>query len=206
MDKRCLIISGGEFCPIDDYTVSDYVIACDRGYEYAIRCNIQPNECIGDFDSYSGPVENCSIQRYKPEKDDTDTILGIKKALSLGFKNISIRCALGGSMDHLIANIQSLAYGATEGASIDITDSNNILRAYVPGQYRVKRVPGCCLSFFALNGSCKGLSLSGVKYPVTDGELTGTFPLGVSNEWVAAEAQVQFKKGILLCVISRRSK
>ena len=206
MKKRCLIISGGEFCEIKDYTDSDFVIACDRGYEYAQRCGITPDLCLGDFDSYGGTVENCEVHRCRPEKDDTDTMLAIKEGLKMGFDRISLRCALGGSMDHLIANIQSLVYGAQYGAVMDITDSNNYLQTLLPGRHMIKKVPGSYLSFFALNGPVEGLSLSGVKYPLEGCELTGAFPLCVSNEWTAAYASVQFKSGVLLTVISDRKK
>ncbi len=203
MEKRCLIITGGEFSPIEDYTDSDYIIACDKGYEYAKRCGIQPDLALGDFDSYSGKVENCDVHRCKPEKDDTDTMLAIKEALKMGYKRISLRCALGGRMDHLIANIQTFAYAAKAGAVLDITDSNNIMFNLNPGTHRINRREGCSLSVFALSDKCCGLSLKGVKYTLSNGEINSFFPIGVSNEWVEEQAEISFESGILLVVMSK---
>lgn len=203
MEKRCLIISGGEFSPVEDYTDSDYIIACDKGYEYAVRCGITPDLTLGDFDSYSGEVKNCEVHRCKPEKDDTDTMLAIKEALKMGYKHLSLRCALGGRMDHLVANLQSIAYVANEGGVLDITDSNNVMYNLLPGVHHLKRREGYSLSFFSLSERCEDLSLKGVKYELHNGELTSSFPLGVSNEWTAEEAEVSFKAGILLVIMSK---
>ena len=203
MEKRCLIISGGEYCPVGDYTESDYVIACDRGYEYAVRDKIKPDLALGDFDSYRGEVIGCEIHRCRPEKDDTDTMLAVKEALRMGFRHISLRCALGGRVDHLIANIQSLCYAAEHGAAADITDCNNFLTALMPGEHRVPRREGFSLSLFAPCGSCGGIDLYGVKYPLRGAELSGSFPLGVSNEWSSGEAVIRHRSGTLLLVMSR---
>ena len=51
MSKLCSIISGGDFSSLDDIEKSDFIIACDKGYEYAIRSNIKPDLTVGDFDS-----------------------------------------------------------------------------------------------------------------------------------------------------------
>lgn len=203
MEKRCLIISGGEFSPIEDYTDSDYVIACDKGYEYATGCGIKPDLTLGDFDSYSGKVENCEVYRCQPEKDDTDTMLAVKKALKMGYRRLSLRCALGGRVDHLIANIQTFSYAAKHGAVMDITDSNNILFSLNPGSYSVSRREGFSLSVFSLSDCCTGVCLEGLKYPLNDARISSSFPIGVSNEWTEAEGKISFKSGIMLVVMSR---
>lgn len=198
-----MIISGGEFSPIEDYTDSDYVIACDKGYEYAMDCGIKPDLALGDFDSYRGKVENCVVHRCKPEKDDTDTMLAIKEALKMGYKRLSLRCALGGRVDHLIANIQSIAYAAKHGAVMDITDSNNILFNLNAGSLVLPRREGFSLSVFALSDSCTGVWLKGLKYPLNDAEINSFFPIGISNEWAEDEAEISLKEGIMLIVMSR---
>lgn len=203
MEKRCLIITGGEFSPVEDYTDSDYVIACDKGYEYAKRCGIKPDLTLGDFDSYDGEVENCEVHRCQPEKDDTDTMLAIKEALNMGYKHISLRCALGGRMDHLIANIQTFAFVAKHGAVLDITDSNTIMCSLNPGLHLVPRREGYSLSLFALTDSCTGVNLKRVKYPLKDAEINSFFPIGVSNEWLEDEAEISLESGILLLVMSK---
>jgi len=44
----------------------------------------------------------------------------------------------------------------------------------------------------------KGVTLTGLKYPLTDHTISGAFPLGVSNEFTGAEASASVKEGSLL--------
>jgi thiamine pyrophosphokinase len=45
--------------------------------------------------------------------------------------------------------------------------------------------------------------IRGAKYELHDAELTSDFPLGVSNEWAAPEAEISLREGTLLIVSSR---
>lgn len=59
------------------------------------------------------------------------------------------------------------------------------------------------ISFFAFNGSCLGLSLSGFRYPLSDARLDGFFPIGVSNRFKPDETpRVSFRAGALLMIVS----
>ena len=54
-ERRCVIISGGDEEKIGDVRGA-FVIGCDRGCLYAERQGIRPDLCVGDFDSYGGPL------------------------------------------------------------------------------------------------------------------------------------------------------
>ena len=79
---KALIISGGDYSPIPDLSC-DYVIACDRGYLHAEKMGIRPDLILGDFDSAPVPDGKIQVEQYPVRKDDTDTMLAVKKALSL---------------------------------------------------------------------------------------------------------------------------
>ena len=56
MQDTCLIISGGDFSPLpEELRRSAYVIACDRGWQYARRLGLTPDLVVGDFDSAPPP-------------------------------------------------------------------------------------------------------------------------------------------------------
>ena len=83
--NTCLIISGGEFAPLPLDLKYDYVIACDHGYDYAIRLGITPDLIIGDFDSCDTDVTSINeipVETFPVAKDDTDTMLAVKCAIS----------------------------------------------------------------------------------------------------------------------------
>ena len=67
------------------------------------------------------------------------------------------------------------------------------------GTVCLRRRPGK-LSLFAISDRCRGITSTGTVYNLTDGELSNTFPLGVSNEYAADEAEIAVKDGTLLIV------
>ena len=109
--KKCYIFAGSPEakCSGVEFDSSRYVICADGGYILAKKMGIEPDVIIGDFDTYKSRLpENCEIIRHPEEKDDTDTMLAVKLALNRGFKHIVICGAIGGRLDHTMANIQSL--------------------------------------------------------------------------------------------------
>ena len=204
MSKRCIIVSGGDYHPIPAPDPDAFVIACDRGYEYCVRSGIKPDLVIGDFDSCSGQVaEGVPVQRLPCEKDDTDTMSAVRFALGAGYREVQLFCALGGRLDHTLANLQTLCFAAREGAFAAADSPDTRIFALRDGKLRLPRREGFALSVFAAQDCCR-VSLEGVKYPLNDAEITNTFPIGVSNEWTADEAVITVLEGTLLIVEAKR--
>ncbi len=202
MSNICLIISGGDFSP---FTVPEgaFVIACDRGYAYARRCGVRPDLVVGDFDSYGGEVAaGIPVRKLPVEKDDTDTVSALRCALSRGFEEITLVCALGGRLDHLLANLQAAVFAAKRGAALRIVGADTEILTLRPGSLRLPRKEGWSLSVFAAEDRCRGVSITGAKYELHDAELTNDFPLGVSNEWAAPMAEISLREGTMLIVQS----
>lgn len=204
MSEFCLIISGAPECyfPVS-FTKADFVIACDAGYIHAKRADIVPDVIIGDFDSYLGDLPGgVEIIRTKPEKDDTDTMMALKLAIRRGYRRIMLVGALGGRVDHMLANISLIAFAATKGADLQIVDGHHQIFAVRDGKRRVPRSSWRNLSVFAFDTECTGVTLRGVKYPLEGAVLTNTFALGVSNEFTEDIAEISVESGILIVVLS----
>ena len=204
MKTSCMIISGGAFTPLPQPDETTFVIACDRGYAYARRCGIRPDLLVSDFDSYDGPVDpEIPLQRFPSEKDDTDTMIAIRAALERGFREAVLYCALGGRLDHTLANLQSLAFALSHGLRLRIVSEDTEVMLLQDGTLSLPRREGFALSVFAFSERCRGGSLHGTKYTLTDAELENSVPLGVSNEWAAEAATVSVTAGTLLIVLSK---
>lgn len=202
--NRCVVISGGDFSPVSGIRPDDFVIACDRGYVYCERLGLRPDLIISDFDSYSGPVDSeIPLNRFVSEKDDTDTMLAVRYAVEHGFHELLLCCALGGRLDHLIANLQSLVYAQKHGLPAVLLSEDTEIRTLADGALRIPRREDRSLSVFALDGPCRGVCITGAKYPLANAELLPSFPLGVSNTWAGEEAVISVKEGILLIVLSK---
>ena len=202
--KICAIISGGERSPFTDIEQADFIIACDRGIEYAMSAGIRPDLIIGDFDSYSGALpEGVPVMRLKVEKDDTDTMSAARYAVGHGFSRVEIYSALGGRLDHLFANIQTMAFAVKGGADAHIIGNTEELFAFTGKAVTFPKSPDCSLSVFALDGKCDNVSIRGAKYCLDNAVIESSFPIGTSNQWVGDEIEVSVGSGVILVMRCR---
>ncbi len=202
--KRCLIIAGGEYSPIGPVGEQDFVIACDKGCAYALREGIVPNLIVGDFDSYRGELPaGVPLERLPVEKDDTDTMHAVKYAAAHGFRRVRLCCALGGSLDHLLCNIQTMHYALDAGLEISAGDRCTEILMLKPGEHRISRREGWMLSVFALTDRVEGLTISGTKYTLKNAAISNSFPIGVSNEF-ENDAEVSLEAGTLIVLLCKR--
>lgn len=107
MSKAIIYTGGGAPASIPFGLVQkgDYVIAADSGYDTARKLGTHVDLCVGDFDStsLSNEIQNRVHERSLRDKDESDTELAIKKAISMGYDSY---CLVGGGgfrMDHLFA-------------------------------------------------------------------------------------------------------
>ena len=204
---KCVIFAGGEIKNISSINTDEisgsFVICADSGYKYAEKLGIIPDIITGDFDSYTGQLpKNTEIYRSIPEKDDTDTMLAVKIAISRGFNEIDLYGALGKRFDHTFANIQTLLYAYENGCTMRIIDSDNEIAIQGKGgKYYTKR-DGWYFSIFSLTDTTVIGEYSGVKYPLENYVLKSSFPIGVSNEITADNAFLRIDSGIVLVVRS----
>ena len=135
MNGLCLIVSGGEFAPLpEDLRRPAFVIACDRGWQYARRLGLLPDLTVGDFDSAPPPETGAPVERVPTRKDDTDTMLAARRALEKGFRDIAVCCAFGGRLDHTLANVQALVYALDRHARIALADGKIWMTALRGGE------------------------------------------------------------------------
>lgn len=196
---RCVIFTAHcEGDPREAYQPEegDYVLCADAGWKLAEACGVQPALVIGDFDSSDAPYAE-NVERHPVMKDDTDTMLCLRRGLKLGYERFLFVGGFGGRLDHTMANLQTLAFAARFGAQAEMCDGRTWATAVQNGSVRIKRRPGK-LSMFSMGDRCSGITSTGTVYNLTDGALDNFFPLGVSNEFVANEATVTVKNGTLL--------
>ena len=159
---------------------------------------------IGDFDSSQEPSDAPTL-RVPVEKDDSDTMLCLKRGLALGFEEFWIVGGFGGRVDHTLANFQALHYAARRGARAAMCDGERWAAAVADGTLRVPAdaVGGANkkLSVFALTDACRGVSISGAKWELSGATLTNAFPLGLSNEFAADAAEIAVAEGALLAIV-----
>lgn len=189
----------------------EVIIAADSGMNFLYEKGITPDVIVGDFDSadlqildYYRQMEQVDIHMLNPEKDDTDTEYAIRYAIKMGADSITLLGATGNRLDHVMGNICLLGIGLEENVNIEIVDKNNRIRL-IDKSYKIDKAHqfGKYVSLIPFGGNAKGVTLKGMKYPLTDYEMGGYNSLGISNEIVANTAEITVKSGVLLVIESR---
>lgn len=212
----------------------DCIIAADKGLQFCYEQNLMPDYILGDYDSVDPKIlawfkdrSAIPVTVFPAEKDDTDGALAFQKALEIGSDRIYFLGALGGRMDHAIANIHllktALDYEWKDIGQQEVSESMlNILKnhrmtvdAYiVDSQNMISLVKnravlrkeeqfGKYVSFLPFTDCVEGLCLEGFKYPLENYRMVIGKSTGVSNEIVEEEARISLRTGLLLMIQSR---
>lgn len=205
--KQCVIISA---MPVSEklkrYMKEDaFVIAADAGWVQAKALGVVPNLIVGDFDS--SPRPNISQVIILPsEKDDTDTMYAARKALEFGYTEVVILGALGGRLDHTMANMQVLLFLTQNGVQAKMIDETVVVGCHGPGVWHYKKVENATFSFFAASDSVEGICLRGLYYPLEDVAVSTVFPIGISNKFVNEVAEVSVRKGYIYTMVTTEAE
>lgn len=202
---KCIIFCAGEFtslaAPVEK---DDYLIAADGGLRHTQALGLTPNAVLGDFDSLGFTPQNALI--FPVEKDDTDAMLAVRKALSLGYNEIILYGALDGPrLDHTIANLQTLQFLADNGAVGYLVGNDYIATVLKSSTLSFPKDATGILSVFCMGKDALGVTLTGLKYPLCNGTLQAGFPLGVSNHFIGVDAEVTVSDGCLLLLYDRHN-
>ena len=204
--KKGIIFAGGDFSAGTDIELTEntVVICADSGYDNALLCKVVPRVIIGDMDSVRSELPSGVKQiRLKCEKDDTDTQACIDYLADEGCGEIVLLGALGGRVDHELANIMLCVYALKKGIKLIIKNEATEIFA-VKDKAVIKGKPGDLLSLIPVLGNAEGVSLSGLKYTLDNAEIEAGKTVGISNEFADCEAVVTVKKGLLIAVKTKR--
>ncbi len=210
---RAVIVANGPLprppFPRPLVTSEDLVVCVDGGAGNALALGLEPRVVIGDMDSIDGELrrhlerEGCLFVEYPSRKDETDSELAVRYALSEGATELLILAALGGRIDHSLANVLLLAIPELSSASARMIDGNQEL-VLLRDEILIEGRPGDTISLLPLGGDATGISTEGLEYPLTDDSLEFGASRGVSNVLVAPRARVQVGDGLLLLVHHHR--
>lgn len=202
---KCIVFCAAEFdrlaCPIEP---EDYVIAADGGLQHTQALGIEPQEILGDFDSLGYIPQDARV--FPVEKDDTDAMLAARRGLALGFREFLYYGSLDGKrLDHTVANYQTLQYLADHGARGYLVGQDFLVTVVKEGTISFPEGTEGLISVFCLGADARGVSLRGLYYPLEGGTLTAGFPLGVSNHFTGAPAEISVEAGSLLVMWERKN-
>lgn len=201
----CVIFCAAEFDALArPLGPEDYLIAADGGLRHTQALGLTPNEVLGDFDSLGFTPEGASV--FPVEKDDTDSMLAVRRGLELGFREFLLYGSLDGPrLDHTVANFQTLQFLADRGAYGYLVGRDTLVTVVKDGGIVFPAGCGGTISVFCMGPDARGVTERGLYYTLENGVLTNGFPLGASNHFTGKEAEITVKEGSLLVLWDRKA-
>lgn len=200
---KCLIFCAAGFDGLlEQVKKDDYVLAADGGLVHTQTLGLTQDGILGDFDSLGYVPEGSAV--FPVEKDDTDSMLAVRKGLELGYQEFLLYGSLDGPrLDHTVANFQTLQYLADHGSVGYLVGREHIVTVVKNGTLRFPATATGTLSVFCMGADARGVTLTGLQYPLEKGTLTAGFPLGVSNHFTGRSAEISVSDGSLLVIYDR---
>jgi thiamine pyrophosphokinase len=177
-----------------------FVVAADAGFDLALRLGLRPDLLVGDLDSVRPGRELAElpadrIVRYPPDKDETDTEIGLRVLDERGYRRVLLAGGGGGRLDHLLALLNLFERGTHP--ALWLTDRERVQA--IDRELEFTGRPGETVSLFPLGEGAWDLASQGLRWPLAGLEWPrGT--AGISNRMTADRARVTVGRGRLLLV------
>ena len=198
--RTCYIVGAGDFDTPFSPEESDFVIAADGGLSHLLTYGIRCDLAIGDFDSLGELPSGCEYIKFPVEKDFTDTALALFEGKERGYTKFVILGGTGGRYDHTFANYSLLLKARELGCQAKLVSKSATALVIKNEEIQIKCDTGCHLSVFAFGGEAKGVSISGLKYEVSDITLSVSSALAACNLFDGRVAKIRVTDGTLLLI------
>jgi thiamine pyrophosphokinase len=186
----------------------DILIAADGGSTLAMKLGLIPDLIVGDMDSSNAELiaafeaQGVELRRYDHRtKAETDTELALFAALEWQPEEIVLLGALGGRLDHALANIFLLTNPRLSLTRVRIVGNHEqLFVAHARVWTAIHGEVGDTVSLLPVGGSAKGVTLEGFEYLLHGETLPQGLARGVSNRLTELEGRVWVEDGMLLVV------
>ncbi|MGQ7380828.1 thiamine diphosphokinase [Streptococcus suis] len=205
---KIAVIAGGSFDCLPE--PADLYVGVDAGSLRLLEATLPLDWAIGDFDSVTpeelGRIKDLAERflQAPAEKDDTDLELALKEIFKV-YPQAQVRIygALGGRMDHMMAN-HFLAAEPDLAAfmeQIELVDSQNVVRFRPAGQHRLSPIAGMKYISFMPSDQSR-LTIRHAKYPL-DASNYFFKKCYASNEFIDRDIDIQLDQGYVVLIYSK---
>ena len=203
---KCVIFCAGDFSGLwEPVPADDFVIAADRGLLTVQALGLSPGCVMGDFDSLGYVPRGANV--FPTRKDDTDSMLAVREGLRRGYREFVLYGALDGKRpDMLLANLQLLLFLTRHGARGTLVGKDYLVTGLQNDHLTFPAGLSGTVSVFCMGAPARGVRIHGLSYELEDGELTPDFPLGVSNRFTGAPAEISVRDGSLIVMWERNGR
>jgi len=208
---RAIVVAGGSSSAGDNWrqwaAAADLIVGADGGAVRALAWGLPPHVVIGDMDSLTSQ-EKAELSTGGPEfivhpraKDETDLELALTYVAERGYRDVVVLGALGGRLDHMLANLFLLALPQLAGVRVRVVDGRQeAMLVRGGGAVELAGHPGDLVSLLPIGGDAHGVTTGGLAWPLHRDTLFFGSSRGVSNELAAPEARIEIEDGCLLVI------
>ena len=190
-----------EFMRMYEQDAFDKVYAVDAGFASLEQVGVAPDVALGDFDSLGYKPRAARVIKFPAHKDKSDLELGFERAVTDKARAVYVFGALGGRLDHTLANMQLFAAFAEQDLEVTAIGLDCAVRVLVgPDAFDLPRYNKGVVSVFSATDESLGVIERGMEYPLDDETLTNRTSLGLSNELIGEEAAVGVAEGTLYVI------
>jgi thiamine pyrophosphokinase len=186
------------------------LIAVDGGGKPLYEFGYQPQLLMGDFDSLaleykkSLAAGGAEIKSFPAEKDWTDLELAFNYLLTQECQEALVFGALGGRLDHTVANLSLLYQLKQQGiAGVFIGQEQAVTLLKPQERLRINPFPHGHFSLLPYPFVARGVTIRGAKYPLDQAVLELGSTRGVHNEFLSVPVQVSIDSGSALVIVER---
>ena len=212
MAKRAIVLANGS---VEDPVAlrerlgslgESEVIAVDGGSLHASSLGLAIDVLVGDLDSLRPDLaaslreSRTRLVQAPPMKDETDLELAVLEAVQRGAEEIIILGGAGGRLDMTLANVLLLLHSRLAGVRVELWHGWQTAMLISPPQGSIRGEVGDTLSLIPLAGDARGVTTSGLEYPLCGDLLVAGPARGISNVMTEPVATVQLREGHLLVV------
>ena len=210
MSQVVVVIGGGPLSPraLTDLLPSATVIAADSGLDHAVAAGLRPTVLVGDLDSISAHgkmwayAHELDIDQHPVDKSATDTELALLRAAATDATDLIVVGARGDRFDHALGTLAALgnaALGRFETIQL-LLDDTVIHVIHSQHSVSLDLPQNSSFSLLALHGPCRGVEVTGARWPLSEATLESSSTRGISNESTAL-LYVAVTDGILTLVV-----
>lgn len=205
--KACALVGASEFNAehfqaMDAQNAFNYVIAVDAGLKHLESIGRTPDMALGDFDSLGYVPQGMRVARFSANKNKSDMDLALERARNMRYDEIFVYGALGGRLDHTLANLQLFAKYSEKGAIVNAIGVSEAA-TYVtgPDTYEMPAQESGTISVFSMSDEAKGVFERGLAYELDDASLSNRTSLGLSNEFIGEPVLIGVESGTIVVIV-----
>jgi thiamine pyrophosphokinase len=210
--RRAIVVAGGDPVPAGiaaRLPHASVVIAADSGADHAAALGLRVDTVVGDLDSISPAALSAAraagarVDEHPVEKDSTDLELALDEAMAAGVVEIVVVGGHGGRLDHFLANCATIASPRFAGVHVRALLGTAALYVVRGGEppLSIDGTPGALFTLIPVHGDARGITITGLRYPLHDEDLPAGTSRGVSNVFEHATATVVLRRGTLVAVV-----